>query len=127
MILHIHILKVYWNLLRPGSINPFKPFSNFFHSIRFLFWSKLNIDFLVNALLIEIVRNYTKNWVLATNSDFLITITLQPNVAYLRYFKLWILLHQIIWVWNIKGFQHRVLKILRFKYLILCQRLNSFT
>ena len=67
------------------------------------------------------------NWVFATNSDFLITISLEPNVVDLRYFKLWILLDQIIWVWNIiKGLQHRVLKILRFKYLILLQRLNSF-
>ena len=66
------------------------------------------------------------NWVFATNSDFLITISLEPNVADLRYFKLWILLDQIIWIWNIKGLQHRVLKILRFKYLILLQRLNSF-
>ena len=48
------------------------------------------------------------------------------NVADLRYFKLWILLDQLIWVWNIKGLQHRALKILRFKCLILFQRLNSF-
>ena len=67
-----------------------------------------------------------RNWVFATNSDFLFTISLEPNVADLRYFKLWILLDQVIWVWNIKGLQHRVLKILRFKYLILFQRLNSF-
>ena len=69
---------------------------------------------------------HQRNWVFATNSDFLITISLEPNVADLRYFKLWILLDQIIWVWNIKGLQHWVLKILRFKYLILFQRLNSF-
>ena len=68
-----------------------------------------------------------RNWVFAKNSDFQLTISLEPNVADLRYFKLWILLNQIIWVWNIKGLQHRVLKILRFKYLILFQRLNSFT
>jgi len=66
------------------------------------------------------------NWVFATNSDFLITISLEPNVADLRYFKLLILLDQIIWIWNIKGLQHGVLKILRFKYLILLQRLNFF-
>ena len=76
-------------------------------------------------------KNYVKssverNWVFETNSDFLITISLEPDVADLRYFKLLILLDQIIWVWNIKGLQHRVLKILRFKYLILFQRLNSF-
>ena len=68
-----------------------------------------------------------RNWVFATNSDFLVTVSLEPNVADLRYFKPWILLDQIIWVWNIKGLQHRVLKILRFKYLILFQTLNSFT
>ena len=54
------------------------------------------------------------------------TISLEPNVADLRYFKLWILLDQIIWVWNIKDLQHRVLKKLKFKYLILFQRLNFF-
>ena len=67
-----------------------------------------------------------RNWIFATNSDFLITISLEPNVVYLKYFKLGILLDQIIWVWNIKGLQHRVLKILWFKYLILFPRLNSF-
>ena len=71
-------------------------------------------------------KHFYRNWGIATNSEFLITISLEPNVADLRYFKLWILLHQIIWVWNIKGLQHRVLKILRFKYLNLFQRLNSF-
>ena len=54
-----------------------------------------------------------RNWAFATNSDLLITVSLEPNVAYLRYC-------------NIKGFLHRVLKILWFKYLILFQRLNSF-
>jgi len=37
-----------------------------------------------------------RNWVFATNSDFLIPKTLQPNVADLKYFKLWILFDQII-------------------------------
>ena len=67
-----------------------------------------------------------RNWVFATNSDFLITISLEPNVTDLRYFKLWILWNQIIRVWNIKGLQHRFLKILGLKYLISLQRLNSF-
>ena len=52
---------------------------------------------------------------------------MEPNVVDLRYFKLWILLNQIIRVWNIKGLQQRVLKIFGFIYLILLQRLNSFT
>jgi len=67
-----------------------------------------------------------RNWVFATKSDFMITISLETNFIDLRYFKLWILLNQIIRVWNIKGLQLRVLKILMFKYLILFQRLNSF-
>ena len=67
-----------------------------------------------------------RNWVFDTNSDFIITLSLEPNVADLRYFKIWILLNQIIWIWNIKGLKSRVLKILRFKYLILFKRLNSF-
>ena len=67
-----------------------------------------------------------RNWVFVTNFDFLITISLEPNVVDLRYFKLWILLNQIIRVWNIRGSQHPVLKILGFKYLILLQRFNSF-
>ena len=32
------------------------------------------------------------DWVFATNSDFRVTISLQPNVVDIRYFKLWILL-----------------------------------
>ena len=71
-------------------------------------------------------RVHWKELSLCHNSDFLITISLEPNVVDLRYFKPWILLNQIIRVWNIKGLQHRVLKILRFKYLILLQRFNSF-
>ena len=50
--------------------------------------------------------------------------SMKPNLVDLRYFKLWILLNQIIWVWNIKGLQHRVLKIWGFKYLSLRQRFN---
>ena len=69
---------------------------------------------------------YQRNWVFVTNSAFLNPISLEPNVVDLRYFKLWILLIQIIRVWNIEGLQHWVLKILGFKYLILLQRLNSF-
>jgi len=52
--------------------------------------------------LITIIETWTnilispqRNWVFATNSDFIITISLEPNVADLRYFKLWILLDQI--------------------------------
>ena len=75
---------------------------------------------------ISVLQGRQWKWVFVTNSDFIITKSLEPNVTDLRYFKLWILLNQIIGVWNIKGLQHRVLKILGFKYLILLHRLNSF-
>ena len=35
-----------------------------------------------------------RNWVFATKSDFLIPISLKPNVVDHRYFKLWILVNQ---------------------------------
>ena len=50
------------------------------------------------------------NWVFATNSDFLIFVSLQHNVAYHRYFKLCILMAQIIKVWNIICLHHQVAK-----------------
>jgi len=53
-------------------------------------------------------------------------MSLEPNVADLRYFKLWILLDQIIWVWNIKGLRHWVPKILGLENQSLLQRVNSF-
>ena len=49
--------------------------------------------------------NSYNNRAFDTNFNFLIPLTLQPNVVDLRYFKLWIMLNQIIQVWNIKGFQ----------------------
>ena len=49
--------------------------------------------------------------VFATNSDILITISLQPNaVVDLRYFKLWILLDKIIQVWYIKVLPNQVVQ-----------------
>ena len=47
------------------------------------------------------------NWVFGINSDLKIPIYLQPNVVGLRYFKLWILLYQII-----KGLNPQVVEIL---------------
>ena len=41
-------------------------------------------------------KDSQRNWVFATNFDFLIPISLQPNDIDLRYFKLWFLLDQII-------------------------------
>ena len=37
----------------------------------------------------------SRNWVLATNSDFLIPISLNPNIVNLRYFNIRVLLDQI--------------------------------
>ena len=52
---------------------------------------------LTNRGFVIIQQNFTRNiemlnWVFATNSDFLIPISLQPNIVDLRYFKLWIML-----------------------------------
>ena len=38
---------------------------------------------------------------------FLIPLSLQPDDVDLGYFKLWILLDQIIQVWNIKSLHHQ--------------------
>ena len=65
-----------------------------------------------------------RNWVFATNSNFPIVITLQPNVVDLRYFKLWILLDQIIQVWNIKGLQYLVAGILRLEIWVCVKNSN---
>ena len=62
-----------------------------------------------------------------TNSDFLIPISLQHNVADLKYFKLWILLDQLIYIRNNKGLHLRVAKIYRLKNSSLWQRLNFFS
>ena len=53
-----------------------------------------------------------RNWVVAPNSDFLIPISLQLNLKDHRYFKLGIMLDQIIKVLNVKGFQRRILLLL---------------
>ena len=55
-----------------------------------------------------------RSWVFVINSDFLIPASLQPNVVDLRYFKLWIALHQIILVWNIKSLQLNI-RFLRYR------------
>ena len=52
-----------------------------------------------------------ENWVFATNSNFLIPKSKEPNFVAIWYFKLWILLSKIIKVWNIKGVDHKVTKI----------------
>ena len=53
-----------------------------------------------------IKRFCERNWVLATNSDFQIAISLQPDSVNLWYLKL--LLFELKWfiVWNIKGLWH---------------------
>jgi len=40
------------------------------------------------------LKNKQRNWLFATNSDFLIPISLDSNVANLWNFKLWLLLDQ---------------------------------
>ena len=50
------------------------------------FVCSVSVCFLVQAI-----------WVLAINSDFRISISLLPDVVNLWYFKLWIMLDQIVW------------------------------
>ena len=66
------------------------------------------------------------NRVHATNSDFQITVSLQPNVKDTRYFKLWIQLDQIIYVWNMNGLRHQVAKTKVLENLNLWQWFNFF-
>ena len=74
----------------------------------------------------NVSKAFRKELVLASNSDFLIPLSLKPNVGDFKHFKLWILLYPIIKVWNIKGWHHQVAKIKGFENLSLWQRLNSF-
>jgi len=39
---------------------------------------------------------FERNWVLATNSNFLLTISSKPNCPDLKYLKLWFLLYQMV-------------------------------
>ena len=47
-----------------------------------------------------LVIEWERNWVFATNSDFLASISLRPDVVDLRYSKIWTLFDQIVIVWN---------------------------
>ena len=64
-----------------------------------------------------------KSWtnkVFTTNSILWIIISLQPDAVDFRYFKLWILLDQINYVWNIKGSQqygYKDLGIIKFEFV----------
>ena len=53
-------------------------------------------------------------------------MSLRTNVVDLRYFKLLVLMDQLILVWNIKGLQHQVPMINEWEILSLLQKLNSF-
>ena len=67
-----------------------------------------------------------RNWVFATNSNFLIPISLQPDGVGLWYFKLTLFDLKEIIVWNIWGLWHCVAMILGLEKMSLWQILNSF-
>ena len=67
-----------------------------------------------------------RNWVSATNPNFIIPISQQPDDANLSYFKLTLLDPPDFVVWNIYGLRQLVLKKLGFKNPSLWQRLNSY-
>ena len=65
-------------------------------------------------LKLEILRNdlSENNWVFATNSEFIIPISLEPNVINLWYFKLILFYLTEFIVWNIYDLRHWNPKIL---------------
>ena len=67
-----------------------------------------------------------RNWVFATNSNFLIPISLQPGGVGLWHFKLRLFDLTEFKVWNILSLRHWVAKVLGLENLSLWQRLNSF-
>jgi len=50
----------------------------------------LNVSFTLRKF-----ESIERNWDFATNSDFLIPLSLQPNVADIQYLKRWVTLDQI--------------------------------
>ena len=66
-----------------------------------------------------------RNWVFATNSNFLSPISLQSDRVNLWYFKLWLFNIMEFIIWNIWGLKHLVTKIL-WKDWIPFQRLGRF-
>ena len=67
-----------------------------------------------------------RNWVFATNSKFIIPISLEPNVVNLWYFKLTLFDLTEFIVWNVKGLRYKVAKKLELEYQSLWQRLKYF-
>ena len=74
-------------------------------------WNIKGLQHWVATIGTKKTKNYKRNWVFVTNSDFLIPISLHFNVGDLRYFKLSIILDQIMIVRNIKGLHHQIAKI----------------
>ena len=67
-----------------------------------------------------------RNWVFATNLNFIIPESQQPDDAYLSYFKRTLFNPPEFIAWNIYGLRHLVLKKLGFKNPSLWQKLNFF-
>ena len=63
-------------------------------------WRKLNVKY-KNLIFFRL-----RNWVYATNSNFLINISSQPEGVNLSYFKLWLINLTEIMIWNISGLQY---------------------
>ena len=67
-----------------------------------------------------------RSFVFATNSDFLIPLSLQPDDVHLWYFTLTFFDITSFIVWNIKGLRHWVAMKLGIENQSLWQKLNSF-
>ena len=108
-----------------------KGFRNLFRFGIFIKWiinyNRMRCKELFMSLLLTIlIFWWLRNWVIATNLDFLIPISSQLDDVNLWYFKIRLCDPTEFIVWNIKGLQHWVAETKRIKNVSLLQELSSF-
>ena len=105
--------------LKVKEAKRFLKLSSFILKLSMNFAHSLNDRLYVNKC--KINNRYERSWVFATNSNFLIPISVQPDDENLRHFKLRLFDLTEFIVWNIWGLRHWMAKILEF-----VAKLNSF-
>ena len=105
-------------------------FLNFFISFFFCFLFLFRIGRILMHYFFRpfspFIERVQRNWVFATNLNFLIPISLQFDKVHIWYFKLILFNIKAFIVWNIKYVLHQIVNIYELKYQSLWQRLNSF-
>jgi len=99
--------------------------SEFFYNLVIGWDSIKNELYAPCSLSIDFVLSLQLNWVIPTNSNFLIPISLQPDFFDLKHFNLILLLNKITSVWKIEDC-HQVAKIYKLEILSLWQILLFF-